>query len=173
MNAVWCKYFINLILSWHGGRCWLGVSWFNYSTMLIHHYGDISSHSISFGPSGLNDRIHSPVEASLCPCHTVFPSYCTMYSCLLKVTVHPALMSVLIEIKDVCASFGHICAFLATARSPGISISPSCVVSSHPLMHFSIELGCLLGAHSSLVSLGCKLLWCIRNRHTLVSVLFG
>ena len=54
-------------------------------------------------------------------------------------------MSVLIEIKDVCASFRHICAFLATAGSPGISISPSYVISSHPPNAFFNQIGLLVG----------------------------
>ena len=100
--------------------------------MLIYCCGDIFSHLISSGPSGLNGRIHIPVKTFLCPRHTDFPSYCTMHSYLLKVTVYPLSTSVSIEIKDVCASCKHICAFLAAAGSPGMSISPSCVVYSHP-----------------------------------------
>ena len=109
--------------------------------MLIHRCGDILSHSISSGPSGLNGRIHNPVEASLCPRHTVVPSYCTMHSRLVKVTLHPASQRVLIDINDVCASCGQIWAFLAAAGSPGISISPSCVVSIIPPDAFFNRIG--------------------------------
>ena len=65
-----------LILLWH----------VNCLTVLINCCGDILSCSISSGPSGLNGRIHNPVEASRCPLHTVFSSYCTMHSYLVKFT---------------------------------------------------------------------------------------
>ena len=82
--------------------------------------------------------------------------------------MHPALTSVLIEIKDVCASSGHIFAFLAAAGSTGMSIFPSCVVSSHPPDTFFNRIGFLVGRTFFNGVPGMQFLSCILNRHTLV-----
>ena len=51
------------------------------------------------------------ILASLCPHHTVFPSYCNLHLYLVKITVHPTLTNVFVETKDMCVSCGHIHAF--------------------------------------------------------------
>ena len=59
-------------------------------------------------------------------------------------TKQPASISILMEIRDVWARPGTICAFLDSWESLGLSISHSCVDSSFPPSGWLILIGFLV-----------------------------
>ena len=56
---------------------------------------------------------HNPVNGSLVPFHKTFPLQKNFTCPVSYVTLHPASISILIDISDVCAKPGTICAALA------------------------------------------------------------
>ncbi len=71
-------------------------------------------------------NIHKSVDGSLFPCKMIFPSYIILQLVLVNTTLHPALHSTLIPIKDAMDSLGTTCP-TKTVGSLGMVMSHVCV----------------------------------------------
>ena len=84
------------------------------------------------------------VEGSLFPLHTILPSKYTLYSSS-YVTLHRSLHSISIEISDVWASPGTICALVDLSSSYGMFILHVCVdfitLPSGRLIEIGLDVG--------------------------------
>ncbi len=69
---------------------------------------------------------HKSVDGSLFPRKMLFPSYITLQLVLVNTTLHPALHSTLIPIKDAMDCLGTMCP-TKTVGSPGMVMSYMCV----------------------------------------------
>ena len=78
-------------------------------------------------PFVLVGSTHKPVAGSLPPVQTILSLKQTQHSCASQTTLHPASVNILIEINDVCAIPGTMCACLASLGSLGTLISHVCI----------------------------------------------
>ena len=98
---------------------------------------------------GSNSSTHNLVKGSLFSLDTILPLKYTLHSLLSYVTLHPALHNTAIEISNVWASPGTICALVVLSSSHGMFILHVCVDLITLLSGRFIEIGLGVGSKST------------------------